>query len=519
VATYVIGDVHGCYTQFTELRERIEARDPEARLILLGDLVHRGREEEKMLEWAFRNVTENGKYQMVLGNHDDAFIEIVGNKNTFQHECKPSKEFETVFSLSDFWMSVDDEYKFKADESKMREYAIFLSKIPLMKRIEVNGRKYVIAHAWHDPQICDTPPKNRRGAYKRRMCLIWDRDIEDNGDIKKVYKPVDGEILVHGHTPTAIFPKSSVHRGFSPGKVWVMGSSVNVDAGLVYNVKQGHEHGNLAAYCLETGQAEYLWNIEDGYAQSPEEYYEDVKEREERERLEAERIREERRKKNMPLIELFCKQVLWPGSVPDKLSNVKFNFLDDFYKISFYPCEKARVRAKDARTTNVEGKGGEQKPIMALSGHYRNETLYLFLDGKWIGNELAEGSDGFNKHIVFKHKDSYYILSVNSYSSQTAFVGVNAFSENEKILIRWETDTPIFRMSDADTILAGNEKLDSSGRYLGLMTCGFYDPHERELFTAKILKYRGDLYCVRIVDSKGEKVVETWRGYYSADNR
>ena len=33
VSTYVIGDVHGCYSQFMELLKRVEERDPNARFI------------------------------------------------------------------------------------------------------------------------------------------------------------------------------------------------------------------------------------------------------------------------------------------------------------------------------------------------------------------------------------------------------------------------------------------------------------------------------------------------------
>ena len=39
MGTYVIGDVHGCYTQFMELLERIEKRDSDARFILTGDII------------------------------------------------------------------------------------------------------------------------------------------------------------------------------------------------------------------------------------------------------------------------------------------------------------------------------------------------------------------------------------------------------------------------------------------------------------------------------------------------
>ena len=88
MGTYAIGDIHGCFAQFNEFRKRIEKKDPDATFILVGDIVGRGTEDEKMLDWAYNNITSDGKYQMVLGNHDDGFIEVFGNG-----------KFETIYSI------------------------------------------------------------------------------------------------------------------------------------------------------------------------------------------------------------------------------------------------------------------------------------------------------------------------------------------------------------------------------------------------------------------------------------
>ena len=50
-----------------ELLKRIETSDPNARFILVGDIVSRGSEDAQMLAWAYENITLDGKYQMVLG--------------------------------------------------------------------------------------------------------------------------------------------------------------------------------------------------------------------------------------------------------------------------------------------------------------------------------------------------------------------------------------------------------------------------------------------------------------------
>jgi len=67
MATWAIGDVHGCYRTLRKLLKRV-AFDPAAdRLWLTGDLVNRGPGSLEMLEWA-RELDE--RITVVLGNHD-----------------------------------------------------------------------------------------------------------------------------------------------------------------------------------------------------------------------------------------------------------------------------------------------------------------------------------------------------------------------------------------------------------------------------------------------------------------
>jgi len=69
MATYVLGDLHGCFRTLEALLGRIRF-DPRAdRLWLAGDLVNRGPRSLEVLRRA-RELAEKGKLTMVLGNHD-----------------------------------------------------------------------------------------------------------------------------------------------------------------------------------------------------------------------------------------------------------------------------------------------------------------------------------------------------------------------------------------------------------------------------------------------------------------
>ncbi len=71
MATYVIGDVHGCFATLQALWPRLGFDQRRDRLWLVGDLVNRGPRSLEVLRWA-REKSERlgGRMRVVLGNHD-----------------------------------------------------------------------------------------------------------------------------------------------------------------------------------------------------------------------------------------------------------------------------------------------------------------------------------------------------------------------------------------------------------------------------------------------------------------
>ncbi len=67
MATWIIGDIHGCWRTFERLLERIDWNAAKDELWLVGDLVNRGPDSLQVLRWVVAHET---RLTAVLGNHD-----------------------------------------------------------------------------------------------------------------------------------------------------------------------------------------------------------------------------------------------------------------------------------------------------------------------------------------------------------------------------------------------------------------------------------------------------------------
>ncbi|TFW01502.1 hypothetical protein E4K72_14355 [Oxalobacteraceae bacterium OM1] len=73
---YAIGDLQGCRSKLVELLAQIEAHDPHARFVFVGDLINRGPESLATLRLV-RNLGDRA--QVVLGNHDLHLLAVAKN--------------------------------------------------------------------------------------------------------------------------------------------------------------------------------------------------------------------------------------------------------------------------------------------------------------------------------------------------------------------------------------------------------------------------------------------------------
>lgn len=186
------------------IENKIDLRDPQARLILVGDILDRVQEWREILHRCMENV--NGeKYQLLMGNHER--------------------------------MKLD-----KGVPSGLRSETLeFLANLPLYETVESGTRRYVIMHAW-------APLENRmkeiitdqRLAADDGITFLWERHVGERYESNEY-------CLVHGHTPT-IDIKSK-----KPARIEYYENTIYVDCGAVFS----QYGGRLAALCLDDGMELY----------------------------------------------------------------------------------------------------------------------------------------------------------------------------------------------------------------------------------------------------------------------
>lgn len=198
MSTYVISDIHSCYTKFIK-----SIPSDTKKLIILGDLFNKGREQIEMFTWVMQN-RFNPKYVFVRGN-----CELRANNEIVRH-CCPEKT-----KLYFPWFGSHDGYSgeknknianviidlIEHDRYKLEDVLDLFQNVFKWYHIEGN---WIMSHAsW---QVNKTPPQQNvlNLAYDVDNLLAKLRKADYDPDVPKIYK---GMKFIIGHTPIYHFSK------------------------------------------------------------------------------------------------------------------------------------------------------------------------------------------------------------------------------------------------------------------------------------------------------------------------
>ena len=108
---YVIGDVHGCFDEMMKLLKKIEAQDSDAIIYFLGDLIDRGPKVWNVLEWAMKNITVDGRYRSVRGNHEQMVLNWFVKWQNWKEEKDNGQDTAEPKTKYDFYSRLEERDK------------------------------------------------------------------------------------------------------------------------------------------------------------------------------------------------------------------------------------------------------------------------------------------------------------------------------------------------------------------------------------------------------------------------
>lgn len=211
---FIVGDIHGMFSLLQENLQVLGYRHGEDILVSVGDLIDRGPENEKTLEWFNTNPT----VYSVRGNHDEFLATAIEYKNNM-----------------DYWTSSNDFYIWVANGGlwatslgwpQLMELAEQADQKPYFIQLNLdNGKTFGVIHAEIPGRLSWDEMKFAVRVRERKVLqsLIWGRTtIEVYKNSRMEENPVAGvDYIFCGHT---VLPKPTL-----------VGNRVYLDTGAVFS--------------------------------------------------------------------------------------------------------------------------------------------------------------------------------------------------------------------------------------------------------------------------------------------
>lgn len=225
--TLVISDIHGCYDEFVALLEKSHYAPEQDLLVVLGDMIDRGKQSKQVVELVMDLVEYKGAIALG-GNHEDEFISWlegefnpehrflrIGGKKTVESYCKPHDVYGNGTKSR------------RAIHKFYSQHFSFIKNLPDYYEDE----QHIFVHAGIDPEI-----KNWKKSSREQMRWIRDEFINGVNDT--------GKTIIFGHTPTNFLHKSKDAQNTN---VWFStDNKIGIDGGCSMG-------GQLHCLCIEDG--------------------------------------------------------------------------------------------------------------------------------------------------------------------------------------------------------------------------------------------------------------------------
>lgn len=263
MSTYVISDIHGCYTAFQNMLAQVKFDPAKDELIIAGDIVDRGYENYLMLEFA-RKHPENVTF--LMGNHDKDFQQ---HCSFLRFLCENMGVKEDFSNLADIVIKNNIAYYdgygtlqklLNRDELELADVDLTLADFNAWDKTidgfeyevkrKINNRQYIIVHAGYITPEDFSERVERLGHYSIHHFNIWARE---EAIIEGSRPPAT---IVFGHNPTINSKSVYYNNGKVFRKTIERTTYINIDCGYVY--KTLLKKGNMAIIRLDDEKVFYL---------------------------------------------------------------------------------------------------------------------------------------------------------------------------------------------------------------------------------------------------------------------
>lgn len=216
---FLVADIHGCFSLLQKLLDSVGFDETKDRLFIIGDLVDRGPESHKALEWIYKPWVF-----CVRGNHDQMLIDAFDGNIDEEHYLESGGKWYL------------DMIRF--DRELAREFSQVFNGLPIALELErPDGRKFglvhadCIAHKWSRLvevlEADDDPRMFHSAAYGS----IWSRERYQYGDVTPI-EEID--LVFVGHNPV--------------DDTMTLGNTIYCDTGAVFG------DGKMSLFDIDTQQ-------------------------------------------------------------------------------------------------------------------------------------------------------------------------------------------------------------------------------------------------------------------------
>jgi serine/threonine protein phosphatase 1 len=236
---YAIGDIHGRYDLLRLLLDRIGEHAQELppakslHLVFLGDLVDRGPDSAKVVEFLYDLEQRTDQVIVLMGNHEEAMLKSVEGDAGVLKRWLAVGGAETVASYGLRLPEPNDDGR---QYTRYLQAALPAQQMRWLRNLPLTAQSgdYFFCHAGIRPGVAL--------ARQAREDLLWIRDdfIDDPAD--------HGAVIIHGHTIESA--------------VTMRGNRIGIDTGA-------YCHGVLTALYLEDERQEIISVSEDDLPEPP----------------------------------------------------------------------------------------------------------------------------------------------------------------------------------------------------------------------------------------------------------